>query len=130
MSMGIVAQPGVRFQLLLCLAMGLGVVGAGTTAADPTPRTTFYGGLDTVDVSLAWSALQETLETRVSRGVGTWRNAATGNMGSMTPLRTYRIKIGTYCRDYRETVTRGGEAVAHIATACRDRNGTWIPIEP
>ncbi len=115
--------------LLVCLAVGLGAAGAGTTAADPTPRTTFYGGLGTADVSLAWSALQETLETRVSREVGTWRNAATGNMGSMAPLRTYRIAIGTYCRDFRETVTRGGQAVARIATACRDQKGTWIPIE-
>ncbi len=115
--------------LLLCLAMGLGVAGAGTTAANPTPRTTFYGGLDRADVSLAWSALQETLETRISREVGTWRNSATGNMGSMAPLRTYRIEIGTYCRDYRETVTRGGQAIARIATACRDQKGTWMPIE-
>jgi len=115
--------------LLLYLAMGLGVAGAGTTAADPTPRTTFYGGLDTADVSLAWSALQETLETHMSREAGTWRNAATGNMGSMVPLRTYRIEIGTYCRDYRETVTRGGQAIARIATACRDQKGTWMPIE-
>ncbi len=115
--------------LSLCLAKGLGVAGAGTAAADPTPRTTFYGGLDRADISLAWSALQETLETHMSREAGTWRNAATGNMGSMAPLRTYRIEIGTYCRDYRETVTRGGQAVARIATACRDPMGTWIPIE-
>ncbi len=65
----------------------------------------------------------------MSREAGTWRNAATGNRGSMAPLRTYRIEIGTYCRDYRETVTRGGQAVARIATACRDQTGTWIPIE-
>ncbi len=109
--------------------MGLGIAGAGATVADPTPRTTFYGSLDRTDVSLAWSALHETLETRTSREVGTWRNAATGNMGSMAPLRTYRIEIGTYCRDYRETVTRGGQAVARIATACRDQKGTWIRIE-
>ena len=122
-------RPAQRLLLLLCLAMGLGVAGTGTTAADPTPRTTFYGGLDRADLSLAWSALQETLETHMSREAGTWRNAATGNTGSMAPLRTYRIEIGTYCRDYRETVTRGGQAVARIATACRDQNGTWIPIE-
>ncbi len=115
--------------LLLCLAMGLGVAGAGTTAADPTPRTTFYGGLDRADISLAWSALRETLEMHMSQEAGTWRNAATGNMGPMAPLRTYRIEIGTYCRDYREAVTRGGQAVARIATACRDQTGTWIPIE-
>ena len=127
MSMGIMAEPGVPFRLLLYFAAGLGV--AGMTAADPTPRTTFYGGLDRADVSLAWSALQETLETHISREVGAWRNAATGNMGSMAPLRTYRIEIGTYCRDYRETVTRGGQAVARIATACRDQKGTWMPIE-
>ena len=108
--------------------MGLGAAGAGTTAADPPPRTTFYGGLDTADVSLAWSALQETLETRVSAQTGTWRNTATGNAGSVTPLRTYRIAFGTYCRDYRETATQSGHAVARIATACRDGNGTWIPV--
>ncbi len=115
--------------LLLCLAMGLEVAGAGTTAADPTPRRTFYGGLDTAEFPWPCPALQETLETHMSREVGAWRNAATGNMGSMAPLRTYRIAIGTYCRDYRETVIRDGQAVARIATACRDQKGTWIPIE-
>ncbi len=115
--------------LLLCLAMGLGVAGAGTTAANPTTGSTFFCGLVMADVYLAWSALHDTLETHMSREAGTWRNAATGSMGSMTPLRTYRIEIGTYCRDYRETVTRGGQAVARIATACRDQKGTWMPIE-
>ena len=109
--------------------MVLGVAGAGTTAADPTPRTTFYGGLDRADISLAWSALRETLEMHMSQEAGTWRNAATGNMGPMEPLRTYRIEIGTYCRDSPEAVTRGGQAGARIATACRDQTGTWIPIE-
>ncbi len=114
--------------LFLCLAMGFRVASAGATVADPTPRTTFYGSLDEADVGLAWSLLQETLETRVSAQTGTWRNTATGNAGSVTPLRTYRIAIGTYCRDYRETVTQSGHAVARIATACRDGNGTWIPV--
>ena len=97
---------------------------------DTKPRTSFYGALAASDVGLARSALQDTLETRVSGEPGNWQNGATGIEGSVTPLRTYRIASGTYCRDYREIVTRQGNVLTRSRTACRNADGIWLPVEP
>ena len=96
---------------------------------DTKPRASFYGALSESDIGLARSALQDTLETRVSGEPGTWRNGATGIEGSVTPLRSYRISSGTYCRDYQEIVTTQGRVLARSRTACRDAVGVWIPVE-
>lgn len=58
---------------------------AGVTVAEPTLSTTFYGGLDAANLSLAWSALWETRETRLSAQTETWRKATTGKAGSVRP---------------------------------------------
>ena len=96
---------------------------------DTKPRASFYGALAESDIGLARSALQDTLETRVSGEPGNWQNGTTGIEGSVTPLRTYRVASGTYCRDYREVVTRQGLVLTRSRTACRDVNGVWIPVE-
>lgn len=118
-----------RQLFFFCLALGLGLTGACAMLVDESPpRISFYRDLHTADVSMAWLALQETLETRMSAQTGTWHNAATGNTGSVTPLRTFRIASGTYCREFHETATRSGAAVKRRATACRNGNGAWIPV--
>ncbi|MHA1152635.1 MAG: RT0821/Lpp0805 family surface protein [Alphaproteobacteria bacterium] len=96
---------------------------------DTKPRTSFYGALTESDIDLARSALQDTLETRVSGEPGNWQNGTTGIEGSVTPLRTYRIASGTYCRDYQEIVTGQESILTRSRTACRDANGVWIPVE-
>lgn len=60
---------------------------AATAAESPRLRvsTTFYGGLDAANLSLAWSALWETRETRLSAQTETWRKATTGKAGSVRP---------------------------------------------
>jgi surface antigen len=107
----------------------LGLLTACQSSGDAIPRASFYDTLDESDIVLARSALQDALETRVSREAGTWKNGATGNEGSITTLRTYQITSGTYCRDYREIVTRQGRARSRIRTACRDPNGVWFPVK-
>ncbi len=97
---------------------------------DTKPRASFYGALAESDVVLARSVLQDTLETRVTGEPGNWQNGATGIEGSVTPLRTYRIASGTYCRDYEEIVTRQENVVARSRTACRNADGIWLPVEP
>lgn len=107
----------------------MGLLSACLSFGDDKPRASFYGSLGESDVQLARSAMQDTLETRLSGDPGTWRNGATGNRGSFTPLRTYRIASGTYCRDYQEIVTRQGGVVVRSRTACRDASGMWLPVE-
>jgi surface antigen len=96
---------------------------------DTKPRTSFYGALTKSDIDLARATLQETLETRVSGEPGNWQNDSTGIEGSVTPLRTYRIASGTYCRDYREIVTRRKNMLTRSRTACRAASGVWILVE-
>ncbi len=123
------AGPARRLTLAPLFLTAFSVLTACQMLGDTKPRTSFYGALAESDVDLARSALQDTLETRVSGEPGNWQNGATGIEGSVTPLRTYRIASGTYCRDYQEIVTRPGRVLARSRTACRDVNGIWIPVE-
>jgi surface antigen len=116
--------------LLLILSIGFGLVLGAAARGETGPGPAFYQKLASSDVAAAWTALQDVLETHLSRQSGKWFNGTTGNEGSITPLRSYRIAGGSYCRDYRELVTRSGRAIAHTGTACRNLDGVWIPVEP
>jgi surface antigen len=115
--------------LLLFVSIGFGLVLGASARGETGPGPAFYQKLASSDVTLAWAALQDVLETRRSRQSGYWRNGTTGNEGSVTPLRTYRIAGGSYCRVYRELVTTSGRPIAHTGTACRNVSGVWIPVE-
>ena len=115
--------------LSLCLGLGLGVAAGCGAAQEQLSQRAFYDRLDEADVLHAWSALQETLETRVSNQTGLWRNESSGNSGAAVPLRTFRIKTGTYCRDFRETIVAANRKTSRTGTACRTGNGEWIPVE-
>ncbi len=119
-----------RQGLLLVLSIGLGLVLGASARGETGSGPAFYQELASSDVALAWAALQDVLETHPSRRSGTWFNGTTDNEGSVTPLRSYRIAGGSYCRDYRELVTKSGRAIAQTGTACRDADGVWIPVEP
>jgi surface antigen len=54
-----------------------------------------------------------------------WNNPDTGNSGAITPTRTYQLANGTYCREYKQTITVGGEEQQAYGTACRQPDGTW-----
>ncbi len=115
--------------LSLCLALGLGVAAGPGAAQEQLSQRAFYGQLDEADVLLAWSALQQTLETRVSNQSGLWDNDSNGSFGAVVPLRTFRIKTGTYCREFRETVVTADQMASRTGTACRTSAGDWIPVE-
>ncbi len=119
-----------RQGLRLFLSIGFGLVLGASARGETGPGPAFYQELANSDVALAWAALQDVLETHPSRRSGTWFNGTTDTEGSVTPLRTYRIAGGSYCRDYRELVTKSGRAIAHTGTACRNADGVWIPVEP
>jgi surface antigen len=116
--------------LVLFLSIGFGLVLGASARSETGPGPAFYQKLARSDVVLAWAALQDALETHPSRRSGYWFNDATGNGGSVTPLRSYRVAGGFYCRDYRELATKSGREIAHAGTACRNPDGAWIPVEP
>lgn len=116
--------------LLFFLALGFGVAAAPAAGEQSASRGAFYDGLSAADRGLARASVQQTLERRLSRDMGRWRNDASGNSGAVMPLRTFRVADGQYCREYKETIVADGKIVSRLGTACRTDDGAWIPVEP
>ncbi len=94
-----IGSAGRQGLLLFFVSIGFGLVLGASARGETGPGPAFYQELASSDVPLARAALQDVLETRRSRQSGYWSNGMTGNEGSVTPLRTYRIAGGSYCRD-------------------------------
>ena len=92
-------------------------------------RSDVFQSLHATDVQLAEFAMQETLESHRSGDPRHWRNDLTGNSGAFMPLRTFKIKTGHFCRDYRETAVADSKMASRDLTACRNRDGVWTMIE-
>ncbi len=89
-----------------------------------------YLGLDENDVGLARDTVQKALETMRSDRSLAWSSAASGVMGKVTPLATFKTSTGYFCRRYREAVIGGvNGAVSSIRVACRDDDGVWRPVD-
>ena len=100
-------------------AMFLVTLGGGCASTSP-PATH-----DAAELPEA--VIQHALETTASGEVVSWRAPATGVRGTVTPVRTYRVRQG-YCRDYAVTSTAPvGQGSAWQNTACRDADGVWRP---
>ena len=81
--------------------------------------------LDERDKRMAAQAAQQAFESNPSGQAAAWRNPDTGNSGSITPTRTYQIANGQYCRQYKQTITIGGQPEQTSGTACGQPDGTW-----
>ena len=81
--------------------------------------------LDRADQLAMQHATQDTLETSPSGATSTWQNPDSGNSGTITPTQTYQQSDGTYCREFQQTVTVGGQTQEAYGTACRMPDGSW-----
>lgn len=54
-----------------------------------------------------------------------WRDADRGWRGSYTPMRTYRNRQGSYCRNYEQIIYIDGREQRAYGTACRQVDGSW-----
>jgi surface antigen len=111
---------------LLAAALG----GKGTGIAAGTILGGLIGGvigdrLDTADREKASAAASQALESIPSGQSVAWRNPDSGNSGVVTPVRTYQISNGQYCREYTQTINIGGEKHQSYGTACRQPDGSW-----
>ena len=86
------------------------------------PFVTF---LERDDIDRAYKTASHTLETQPSGQTRIWRNPRNGHWGTMTPSRTFLNAEGQYCREYRQTVTIGGQEHQAGGTACRSDDGVW-----
>ncbi len=81
--------------------------------------------LDRADMAYMNQSQQTALETTPSGSSTSWSNPDSGNSGQVTPRRTYQNDSGTYCREFQQTVTVGGNTESAYGTACRQSDGTW-----
>jgi len=86
------------------------------------PFVTF---LERGDIDRAYKTASHTLETQPSGQTRIWRNPQNGHWGTMTPARTFLNAEGRYCREFRQTVTIGGQEHQAGGTACRSDDGVW-----
>jgi surface antigen len=120
-----------------------GVLGAGAgagiaAAAGASPGVIVFsavggaliGGLigkqlDNRDKQMAADAAARAFEQNRTGQASVWNNPESGHSGSITPTKTYQLANGQYCREYRQTITVGGEPQTSSGTACRQADGSW-----
>jgi surface antigen len=81
--------------------------------------------LDQRDRQLAAQTAQRALETAPTGTVVPWTNPDNGHAGVVTPVRTYQVADGGYCREYQQVVTVGNQQQEAYGTACRQPDGSW-----
>ena len=80
--------------------------------------------LDDRDKKMAAQNTNNALESTPSGKTVAWKNPDTGNSGTVTPVKTYQ-QGNSYCREYQQTVTIGGQQERSYGTACRQPDGSW-----
>jgi surface antigen len=80
--------------------------------------------LDKADLTEAENAARRAYAGPVGEWVQ-WRNPQSGNSGSIIATREGYTNAGTYCREYRQTVTAGGKTELAYGTACKQADGAW-----
>jgi surface antigen len=105
---------------ILCVQLALPALANGNP---------LYASLAEEDQARAAAAVQEALETLPSAQTHRWANPASGASGYVTPQRTFKIKSGTFCREYQEAVVTPAGAETRLFTACRrPADGFWVMI--
>ncbi len=100
-------------------AVGAGVLLGGLIGSE------IGRSLDRADREMMYRTTQRALETQPSGASSTWRNPDSGHSGVVTPQPAYQDSSGRYCREYRQSVTIGGDRQEAYGTACRQPDGTW-----
>jgi hypothetical protein len=131
------AGEAFRALRLLYLSMACLVTASCGSSETPPPEPVhlpeqdrLYFGLNDQEAATATNAVKQALETRASEQSLSWQSE-TGAAGTITPLRTFKITTGHFCRDYREAVSRSNVSVSAVRRACRTTNGDWlrVPLE-
>jgi surface antigen len=85
--------------------------------------------LDRADKVYMARTTQASLEHTQTGATSSWQNPDSGHSGTVTPTETYQRTDGTYCREFQQTVTIGGERESAYGTACRQPDGSWQIVQ-
>ena len=137
---GCVGAAGPRAQVgAVTGAVGGGLIGAAAGGgAGGVLSGVLLGGLvggaigdslDRADRELASRAAWSSLEYSPSGSTSEWANPDSGHSGSTTPLHTYQVASGSYCREFTQMIHVGGHAERGYGTACLQPYGIWAIVQ-
>jgi len=84
--------------------------------------------LDEADVMYANRTTQSALDHGPSGQPVAWHNPDSGASGTVVPRPAYQSG-GTYCREFQQTITVGGQTQEGYGTACRQPDGSWKIVQ-
>lgn len=67
----------------------------------------------------------QVLENAEDNQAVAWRNPESSTEYTITPLKTYHNRSGTYCREYQSQIVINGHVEDNQGTACRTEDGRW-----
>ena len=132
-------EGGAKQQVGTVLGAGLGAV-AGSQIGDGRGQLvaiaagTLIGSLigsevgkslDKADLAYMNQTQQQAFETAPSGTSTVWQNPDSGNSGAVVPQPAVQQADGTYCREFQQTITVGGNTETAYGQACRQPDGQW-----
>ncbi len=107
------------------IALVAGIVGCvvGTRQVDSAVGQVIaaYARDDTFTAQARAKALEHLGSGEVAR----WSNADSGTVGSIMPLRTFRIANGQWCREFEQVIKSKTGDDRSTGVACRQLDGKW-----
>jgi surface antigen len=85
--------------------------------------------LDQADLAYANRTTQTALDTGQPGQPLPWRNEQSGASGTVVPRNYYQTADGTYCREFQQTITVGGQTQQAYGTACKQPDGGWKIVQ-
>ena len=104
------------------VATVLGVIAGGLLGSQ------VGASLDRADQAALHSSTVQALETAPPNQALPWRNANSGNYGTVTPGPVYQT-AGQYCREFQQTIVVGGQQEQGFGRACRQPDGSWKIVQ-
>lgn len=114
--------------LLGCLLV-VACAGPGEDRLPEVKRNPLFHDFSQEELPAAEQTVQDALESQVRGATAAWRGSE-GLTLEVTPLRTFKIVTGHFCRDYRILVRTVALTRIAARTACRSDEGVWLEVEP
>lgn len=86
------------------------------------------GTMDEHDQLMSEKSANQALEFSPSGNKVEWQNPDSGNLGSITPTKTFKQE-NRYCREYIQEVVIAGKKGKAYGQACRQPDGNWEIIQ-
>lgn len=84
--------------------------------------------LDKADQAYMGSANSRAYTAPIGQQI-TWNNPQSGNAGTIVPVRDGYSNDGSYCREFQQSITVGGQKQQGYGRACQQPDGSWKIVQ-